>query len=324
MYDGATAAAEAVADGRGPRPAARACSWRAPCTRTTRGVAATRIARGARRTRSRRWPHEGGLTDHDALRAALGDDVGVPAPAAAELLRLPGGRCAALAEAVHAAGALAVVAADPTRSALLEAPGALRRRHRAWARGRRSATARPSAAPRSASSPRTRGAASAACRAASSARRPTSTAAAASCSRCRRASSTSAARRRPRTSARTRRSCALAGDRATCRTSGPAASPSSAASAWRGASYARQRLADVGVELRRSPAADLQRVRGAGRAGRRARRRARLPRARRPRRASRSAATTRSCDDCLLVAVTEQRTKRDIDRLAFVLSEVVG
>jgi glycine dehydrogenase subunit 1 len=29
-------------------------------------------------------------------------------------------------------------------------------------------------------------------------------------------------------------------------------------------------------------------------------------------------------DDCLLVAVTEKRTKRDIDRLAFVLSEVVG
>jgi glycine dehydrogenase subunit 1 len=29
-------------------------------------------------------------------------------------------------------------------------------------------------------------------------------------------------------------------------------------------------------------------------------------------------------DDCLLVAVTEKRTKRDIDRLAFTLSEVVG
>ena len=46
----------------------------------------------------------------------------------------------------------------------------------------------------------------AACRAASPARRATSTAAAASCSRCRRASSTSAARRRPTTSAPRRRS----------------------------------------------------------------------------------------------------------------------
>ena len=66
--------------------------------------------------------HEGGLTDHDALRAALGDDV------ACLLLQQPNflgclEDAPALVEAVHAAGALAVVAADPTSLGLLEAPG---------------------------------------------------------------------------------------------------------------------------------------------------------------------------------------------------------
>ena len=72
------------------------------------------------------------------------------------------------------------------------------------ARASRSATGSTSAAPRSASSPRPRSTC-AGCPAGSPARRPTPTAAAGSCSRCRRASSTSAARRRPTTSAPRRR-----------------------------------------------------------------------------------------------------------------------
>ncbi len=72
------------------------------------------------------------------------------------------------------------------------------------ARASRSATASTTAGRRSASSapPMSR---SGGCRAGSPARRPTSTAAAASCSRCRPASSTSAARRPPTTSAPPRR-----------------------------------------------------------------------------------------------------------------------
>ena len=78
------------------------------------------------------------------------------------------------------------------------------------ARASRSATGSTTAAPRSASSARPRSR-SGGCPAGSPARRPTSTAAAASSSPCRRASSTSAARRRPTTSAPRRRSTRSAG-----------------------------------------------------------------------------------------------------------------
>ncbi|CAA9553512.1 MAG: Glycine dehydrogenase [decarboxylating] (glycine cleavage system P1 protein), partial [uncultured Thermoleophilia bacterium] len=66
---------------------------------------------------------QGALTDVDALRDALGDDVGCL------LLQQPNFLGAvedapALCEAAGAAGGLAVVSADPTSLGLLEAPGA--------------------------------------------------------------------------------------------------------------------------------------------------------------------------------------------------------
>jgi glycine dehydrogenase subunit 1 len=73
-----------------------------------------------------------------------------------------------------------------------------------WARARRSAGALTSAGPRSVSSPRLRSSC-ASCRAGSPGRRAISTAAEASCSRCRPASNTSGARGRRRTSAPRRR-----------------------------------------------------------------------------------------------------------------------
>ncbi len=89
------------------------------------------------------------------------------------------------------------------------------------------------------------------------------------------------------------------------------------------ASTRRPRLADAGVE----PAFDAPHFKEfAVRVGRATARDvdARLPRARRAPGLLRSAAPTRSSTTCLLVAVTEKRTKRDIDRLAFALAEVVG
>ena len=87
------------------------------------------------------------------------------------------------------------------------------------------------------------------------------------------------------------------------------------------ASYARQRLADVGIEPA-FPAAHFKEF--AVRVGRHARDVVHDCRDRGVHPGFPLGRAYPELDDCLLVAVTEKRTKRDIDRLAFVLSEVVG
>ena len=159
------------------------------------------LARGARDHRAgygtavEEVPLARGVTDVDALRAAIGDDV------SAVFLQLPNFLGAvedleAIAPVVRESGALLVVQCDPLTLGMLRPPGEFGV-DIAVGRASRWATGSTSAAPRSASSPpamRT----CAGCRAGSPARRRTSTGAVASCSRCRRASSTSGARR-PRT-----------------------------------------------------------------------------------------------------------------------------
>ncbi len=147
-------------------------------------------------------PLKDGVTDLEALKALAGDDT------SAILFQQPNFLGAiedvqALSDAAHAVGALSICQADPLALGVLEAPAA-RALTCAWVRGRRSATDSTLVARRSASSPR-RPSTRAACLVASPVRPPMPTAAAASCSRCRRASSTSAARRRPPTSAPRRR-----------------------------------------------------------------------------------------------------------------------
>ena len=182
-------------------------------------------------------------------------------------------------------------------------------------RASRSATRSTSAARASASSPR-RSATCAACRAGSWARRSTSTGAAAACSRCRRASSTSAARRPRTTSAPTRR-----------------------CSRSRGVIYLAGSARGAGRDRRAAAAAHRVRARGAGRARRRraAARAARRSGVRRPLdadaergdraaapptasiRAARSGGGYPEHPDGLLVAVTEKRTRAEIDGLARTL-----
>ena len=225
---------------------------------------------------------------------------------------------APVARETRRAAGRAVRPADARRAA---AARRVRRRHR----GRRGPDARQPArlrrARRSASSPprrRTCGG----CRAGSPARRPTSTAAAASCSRCRRASSTSGARRRRTTSCTAQTLNALAGV--------------------------------VYLSLARPPRD--RRARRAAAAAHRLRARARWPRST----ASSCCTSSRSCassrcgstrrstsviercaaegvnpgyplgadydeyGDGLLVAITEQRSRADIDRLAEVLGAAVA
>jgi glycine cleavage system pyridoxal-binding protein P len=136
-------------------------------------------------------PLADGVTDLDALTAAIGDDV------AAVFLAQPNFLGAvedleALAPVARSTGALLIVAADPLTLGVLRPPGdfdvdiCVGEGQSASSPPRRRCCAR--------------------CRAGSRGRPPTSTAAAASSSRCRPASSTSAARRRPPTSAPRRRS----------------------------------------------------------------------------------------------------------------------
>ena len=110
---------------------------------------------------------------------------------------------AALAQAAKDSPAVVIGAYDPLPLGILQAPASAASTSPSG-RGSRWGTGSTSAGRRSATSPRRRRTCGA-CRAGSRARPATSTAAAASSSRCRRASSTSAARRRPRTSAPRRR-----------------------------------------------------------------------------------------------------------------------
>ena len=260
MYDGATAAAEAVALAVAPHraPARARGAVRAPAHPRRRGDlrGGARLHGRGRRARGR------ADRPRRPARGARGRRR-LPAPAAAQLPRLPGGRAGpgrGGARGGRAGGRRGRPdVARPARGA-----GRATARTCAWGRGRRSATTRASAGPRSASSPATEELIR---------RMPgrivgettsTRTGAAASCSRCRRASSTSAARRRPRTSARTRRLNALAGivylscsgQQGLRRARPPVPQPR--------ASYARQRLADRRRRAWPSPRR-LQGVRGARR-----------------------------------------------------------
>jgi glycine dehydrogenase subunit 1 len=121
VYDGATAAAEAVALAAAQTRRPRVLVSRAVHPHT-RGVIRTYAAGLGLDVEE--LPLDGALTDLDAARAALADD------AACLLVQQPNFLGAledvpALAEAAHARGGLAVVAADPTSLGVLEAPGAL-------------------------------------------------------------------------------------------------------------------------------------------------------------------------------------------------------
>ena len=196
----------------------------------------------------------------------------------------------------------------------------VRRRRRPSARASRWATGWTSAARRSASS-RPRRPTCAGCPGASRARRRTSRGAAASSSRCRRASSTSAARRRPRTSAPRRRSTRSPGS-CTWPGWGAAGSSSWASCSCSAPHYARERLTALdGVEaLHAQPVVrefalrvdgDVRRV---------------IERCQ-DRGVNPGYALGRAYPehpDGLLVAVTEQRSRADIDRLVDVLGAAVA
>ena len=148
MYDGPTAAAEAVAMAVAHTRRTRVLVSRAVHPHT-REVIAT-FAEGLGYTVDE-VPLEGGRTDAAALEAALGDDVAcllVQQPSFLGTLE----DAPALVAVAHGAGALAVVAADPTSLGLLEAPGATAPTS-AWARAGAGQPSRRSAVRASASSP---------------------------------------------------------------------------------------------------------------------------------------------------------------------------
>ena len=206
MYDGATAAAEAVLMALRARPAGtRVRGARGACTRTTRGGAATYRGAGSASRSIDAGP-----------RGA--DDAATALRASARRRRRRACSCSSpnflgcIEDAARGcarrrtrAGALLVVGA-PTRSSL----GAAASRRARCGADIASARASRSAPPLSFGGPdvglfaRREEHVRQHARAGSSARPSTPTAGAASCSRCRRASSTSAARRRRRTSAPTR------------------------------------------------------------------------------------------------------------------------
>ena len=187
------------------------------------------------------------------------------------------------------------------------------------ARASRSATGSTTAARRSASSARPRSR-SGGCPVESPARPPTSTAAAASSSPCRPASSTSAARRRRTTSARRRRSTR---------------SRRMIYLSWLG----KRGLVELGELLARRTAYARERL-TVDRRSRGAPRRPGRPRVRDPRstrRSTRSSSTAPSAasppgvplgaeygESGLLVAITERRTRAQIERLAEALGEGVA
>ena len=258
-----------------------------------------------------------GVTDAEALAAAIDDDTARGLPPAARTSSAPSRTSRRWRAAAKRTGALLRRApCDPIAARHPRAARRVRRRRRR----RRGPDARQPARLRR---PvvrllrRHRGATCAGCPAGSPARRPTSTAAAASCSRCRRASSTSAARRRPRTSAPRRRSTRW---------------PASSTSRWlgrRGHRRARRAAARSAPPTRASALAALDGVellheQPVVRE---------FARARSTRRSTRCSTAAPSAgvnpgyplgrdypeyEDGLLVAITERRSRADIDRLADV------
>jgi glycine dehydrogenase subunit 1 len=314
MYDGPTAAAEAVAMAVAHTGRTRVLVARAVHPHT-RGVVET-FAEGLGYT-VEEVAHEGGLTDHDALRAALGDDV------ACLLLQQPNflgclEDAPALVEAVHAAGALAVVAVDPTSLGILEAPG----RYGAdvcvgegQALGNHMSFGGPSFGFFAATEALIR-------------RMPGRIV----------GETTDVDGRRGFVLTLQTREQHIRREKATsniCTNQalnalagvvhlsylGPGGLAELGRQCLARATYARQRLADVGLEPA-FPAATFKEF--AVRVGRHARDVVHDCRARGVHPGFPLGRAYPELDDCLLVAVTEKRTKRDIDRLAFVLSEVVG
>ena len=264
----------------------------------------------------------GGVTDAQAWAEALDDDVSAVFLAAAELPRRRRGPRAARSRRRRRTARSSFARATRSRSACC-APRASSASTSPSARARRSATGSTSAGRRSGSSPPRRSTC-AACPGASRARRATSTGGAGSCSRCRPASSTSAARRPPRTSAPPRRSTRWPAS-CTCPGSVARDSSSSPSCSLQRTAYARDTLVALpGVRALhdqpvvrefalRLPVEDLE---GVERVIERCQAEGVNP----------GYALGRDYEeypDGLLVAITERRSRADIDRLADVLSRAL-
>ena len=299
-----------------------ACGHGAGRRSSSRGASTRSIARSSRRTcegpglRLKSAPLADGVTDLDAAPARPSTDQ-----TAAVVVQYP--NFFGCLEDVKAAAEIAHAAGRPPdrrrRPGEPRAARAARRPRRRPRRGRGAGARRADELRRArtwASSPPSRSWCGA-CPAGSSAPPSTSTASAASCSRSRPASSTSAARRRPPTSAPTWPS-ARSWRRSTC--------PS-----W--ASAASARSASCRRPRRTTPPRRSRRSRACGSASRR--RSSRSSRSQLPKSPERVVkrllkdkilaglplkAFDRQYKDCLLVAVTEKRTREEIDAYAAALA----
>ena len=293
----------------GREPAATARWWR----RTVEGPG---LRVDVRRARRRRRP-----TSTRSRKAVTDADGGRRRPVP-ELLRLPRGRRRRRPRSRTPRAPCSSSCADPVNLGAARAARRARRRHR----GGRGAGARRADELRRArtwASSRPSRSWCGACPGAWSAPPSTWTASAASCSRCRRASSTSAARRPRRTSAPTWR-CARSWRRSTCRSWASAGCARWASSRRPRRTTPRERsprIPGVRAPLRR---AVLQGVRARSCPRRRSAWSSASLKDRHPRRACRSRRFDRQYKDCLLVAVTEKRTREEIDAYAAALAAAVA
>ena len=313
LYDGGSAAAEAVLmaiSATEPRTA-KSSSPRASIPSIARRL--PRISPTSEHRARRRSARRSGVMTPDELAAAVDRRDGLRRHPAPQLLRLLED-VDALAKIAHDAGGARGRGVRSDQPGPAEAARRLRRRHRGRRRARRWARRCTTAARTSASWPAARSS-SARCPAGSSAKRSTATASAAWCSRCKPASSTSAAKRRRATSAPTK-GCSPCGRRSILPLLGPqglretgeplpaksalrgrAALPATVASSWHST---RRRFKEFVIRDRQGRVEEL--------AGRRRSTPATSP-------AFRSVTGIPISADCFLVAVTEKRTKQEIDAL---------